>query len=272
MAKNSFSSFDKDISMELGQDEELLLRCAPQKASFVLSKSITLLPIAIIWLIFDGFAISMITKSGVPSEMRIFLLLFFAIHLLPVWLWIYSIIKAVRTHKHLEYAMTNERIIVRDKYKLTSFYYRDLGRVRVTVGLIDKLFKVGDIKITKRSIDFDYSFDPHSPDRLNLTLLDIENPHAVGQKLQQFIDANQPSEDDEIMQDVEYESYYEDGRRGVFSKKFDIDDDDFYKDNDFEEKPKRYTSKKKSSPAQKTEEDDYLDNIMDSINKKDNFD
>ena len=263
-------SFEKDISMEIKQDEELLLRCAPQKASFVLSKSVALLPIALIWLCFDGFAISMIVKTDLPTGARIGILFFFAVHLLPVWMWVASLVKALRTHKYIEYGMTNERIIVKDKLKLTSFYYKDLASVHVSVGLIDKLFKVGDIKISQRNY--------HSASS-NLTLFDIANPHAVGKKLQQFIDSYRELYKDE--EDTEYESYYEDGAtkpiRTVKNTR-QYDNDDFYDDdsinnyqNDFSESPKRFTSKKISTPNEKTEEDDYLDNIMNTIKKKDDF-
>ena len=271
MAKESYTSFDKDLSMELKQDEELLLRCVPQKASFVLSKSVSLMPIAIIWLCFDGFALSMITRTDMPVGLRIGIIFFFAVHLLPVWLWVFSIVKAVRNHKRIEYALTNERIIVRDKDKLTSFYYKDLSSVYVSVGLVDKLFKVGDIKISQRNF--------HSGSS-ELILLDISNPHAVGKKLQQFIDAQRPDEDE----DTEYERYYERRNFGksttrsvsVDSSKYD--DTDFYDDgnaesyhNDFEEKPRRFTSKRTSTPTEKNEEDDYLDNIINTIKNKDEF-
>ena len=36
MSKNSITSFDKDISMEIKEDEELIWRGVPQKASFIL--------------------------------------------------------------------------------------------------------------------------------------------------------------------------------------------------------------------------------------------
>ena len=265
-------SFDKDISMELKQDEELLLRCAPQKASFVLSKSVALMPIALIWLCFDSFGISMILRTDLPAGARIGILVFFAFHLLPVWMWIYSIVKAVRTHKYIEYALTNERIIVKDKLKLTSYYYKDLSSVHVSIGLVDKLFKVGDIKISQRLYNSANS---------NLTLLDIANPHPVGKKLQEFIDSQRALHKND--DDTEYESYYEDRNsrsaiRRVSVDSSQYDDDDFYDDNnspnyhnDFEEKPKRFTSKRISTPTEKNEEDDYLDNIMNTIKKKDEF-
>ena len=278
MAKETMTSFDKDISMELSQDEELLWRGAPQKASFVLSRSVQLLPIALIWLCFDGFGIFMVF-THVPKSMWIGILAFFAVHLFPVWLWIYQIISAKRKHKLIEYAFTNKRIIIRDQGILKSYYYKDLSRVSVKVGFIDKMFKVGDITLSGRR---------------SITLLDIDNPYVVGNKLQQFLDAH--AEERRALairriKDVEFENYYEE--RGRIH--FDHDDgefyeDEFYDDDEYSDESQdtdqdsfrvnfgesvnvngRYTSKKKSPTAEKTEEDDYLDNIMDSINKKDEF-
>ncbi|MDE5654553.1 MAG: hypothetical protein K2I46_02980 [Clostridia bacterium] len=260
--------------MELTQDEEMLVRCAPQKASFVLSKSVAIMPFALIWLCFDGFAISMIAKAGMPTSMRIVMVIFFAFHLLPVWLWIFSIIKALRVHKNLEYALTNERIIVRDKDKLLSYYYKDLCKVQVRVGFIDKMFKVGDIVITRKTPTYENGYSYNNINRFVVTLLDLANPRAVGDKLQEFIDSETSKFDQSNRQDgAEYESYYETDNNSKFTKKYDCNNTSkYYNDkNDYEKDSIRYTSKKKSEPTQKTEEDDYLDNIMDSINKKDEF-
>ncbi|MDE7348251.1 MAG: PH domain-containing protein, partial [Clostridia bacterium] len=147
MSKKSMTSFDKDISMEINEDEELLWQGAPQKASFILSKSVQLLPIALIWLCFDGFAISMIFRSNVPKSMLIFLIIFFAFHLMPVWIWIHNVLSARRKHKLIEYALTNQRVIVQDGGILKSYYYSELHHVSVKVGFIDKLFKVGDLTL-----------------------------------------------------------------------------------------------------------------------------
>ena len=273
MGKSSFTSFDKDISMELTQDEEMLVRCAPQKASFVLSKSVSLLPFALIWLCFDGFAISMLVRAQMPIGMRIFLVIFFAFHLLPVWMWIISIVNALRKHKNIEYALTNERIIIRDKENLTSYYYKDLSNVRVRIGLIDKLFKVGDIIITRRALPHSGSTDYYEPENSVVTLLDISDSRAVGNKLQQFIDSESTKFSEDRNQYTEYESYYESGNKSKFTTLYNCNEThkDYNYSNEYEEKPVRYTSKKKSEPTQKTEEDDYLDNIIGSINKKDEF-
>ena len=273
MAKSSITSFDKDISMEIKEDEELLWQGAPQKASFILSKSVQLLPIALVWLCFDGFAISMIVRANVPKSMLIFMIVFFAFHLLPVWLWIHSILSAIRKHKLIEYALTNQRVIVREGGLLKSYHYIDLRDVRVKVGFIDRLFKVGDITLSGQK---------------SVELLDIDNPYAVGNKLQKFLEEfaiERKKQFARHKKDYEYEEYHENDEYGYVSGNYN-NDEGYYDDsdeytydepylNDFEEVssvPKgRFTSKKIPAKADKTEEDEYLDNIMDTINKKDEF-
>ncbi|MDE7190994.1 MAG: PH domain-containing protein [Clostridia bacterium] len=268
MSKKSMTSFDKDISMEINEDEEMLWQGAPQKASFILSKSVQLLPIALIWLCFDGFAISMIFRSNVPKGMLIFLIIFFAFHLMPVWIWIHNVLSARRKHKLIKYALTNQRVIVQDGGILKSYYYSELHHVSVKVGFIDKLFKVGDITLSGRK---------------SVELLDIESPYAVGNKLQKFIeDYAQERKRLNAMrkEEYEYEEYREGGKYDSYDDNEYYDDSDFSGDNsyrnDFEEDSYstpigRFTSKKMPAEADKTEEDEYLDNIMDSINKKDEF-
>ena len=169
--KTSYSI--KEISEEIGEDEELLWQGRPQKASFVLSKSVQMMPIALLWLAFDGFILTMVfaNNKGMPTSLIIILCVFFSIHLLPVWLWIHSIFSARRKYKDIEYAFTDKRIISREHGILQSYYYSNLRRVSVKVGLIDKMFKVGDITVSgKRSI----------------TLFDLDAPYAIGNKLQEF--------------------------------------------------------------------------------------
>ena len=54
-------------------------------------------------------------------------------------------------YKNLSYAFTDKRIIVRSGIVGIDFkyiYYTDINTVDVSVGILDRLFKVGDIKIT----------------------------------------------------------------------------------------------------------------------------
>ena len=74
--------------------EKILWRGKPKKLSYVLYKCIKLIPIAIIWGAIDFGVLFTIFKDGAGQGIVFFLVPFFAIHLLPVWLCIGSIVKA----------------------------------------------------------------------------------------------------------------------------------------------------------------------------------
>ncbi|MDE5756689.1 MAG: hypothetical protein K2I23_06335 [Clostridia bacterium] len=192
MARSEKMSFDKDISMDLKHGEELLWRATPKKSSFVFSKSVQLLPLALIVLSFDGFCLFLLFKSEIPSEIvlfvKFFVLVFYAFHLLPVWFWIASIIKAFKSHKDFEYAFTNERIIICEKNMMTNYYYREITGAGVSANLIDKLFKVGDLNFHIICLPIE---NFNNPSFKVITLQDIENPYAICEKVNQLIAAHE---------------------------------------------------------------------------------
>ena len=72
MARSEKMSFDKDISMDIKHGEELLWRATPKKSSYVFSRSVRLLPLALIFLSFDSFCLFLLFKSGIPSEIVVY--------------------------------------------------------------------------------------------------------------------------------------------------------------------------------------------------------
>ena len=277
--KTSYSI--KEISEEIGEDEELLWQGRPQKASFVLSKSVQMMPIALLWLAFDGFILTMVFANGkgMPTSLIIILCVFFSIHLLPVWLWIHSIFSARRKYKDIEYAFTDKRIISREHGILQSYYYSNLRRVSVKVGRIDKMFKVGDITVSgKRSI----------------TLFDLDAPYAIGNKLQEFIDNYKSKKKGNDRRNYEYQEYKEDSDGEINPNEYQEQEyygdtyEEYYDDSKYQRPANRRnrTSDKsgvstsnsvrftsKMAPPEKkekaSEEDDYLDNIMSKIDGDD---
>lgn len=273
--KTSYSI--KEISEEIGEDEVLLWQGKPQKASFVLSKSVQMMPIALLWLAFDGFFLAMVFANGkgMPPSLIIFLCIFFSIHLLPVWVWIHSIFSAKRKYKDIEYAFTNKRIISREHGILQSYYYSKLRRVSVKVGLIDKMFKVGDITVSGKK---------------TVVLLDLDTPYAIGNKLQEFIDNYKKEKKGNDRRNYEYEEYKEDFDSDISPNEYQDQEyfedtyEEYYDDSKYQRPVKRqsHSSEKnfassshavrftsKMAPPEKeekaSEEDDYLDNIMSKI-------
>ena len=142
----------------LTKDEEIILRLKPEKRVFILEGFLKGLPLALIWAAFDTVMIYfLITKSGLIEEnpnMIWFLVFFFGLHLVPVWLWIANIVKRVAGFKNVEYALTDKRAIVRSGVIGIDFkfiYYTDIESVNVKVGILERIFNVGDVVIKSKT-------------------------------------------------------------------------------------------------------------------------
>lgn len=165
----------KDI---LEPDEQLLWEGKPKKQAFLLNSFFRMFPIALIWLIFDATFIGIIipVSKSLSPFILIFIIVFFAFHLFPVWMWISNVLTANRQHKNIEYAFTNKRIIVKSGVigiDFKNIYYSEINSVNLRVGIIDQIMHVGDIYIK--------SFE-------NATVLyDLENPYFITQKLQKIV-------------------------------------------------------------------------------------
>ena len=131
----------------LGVDETVLWQGKPKKSAFIATKSLSLFPIAIVWLAFDlGFIGSLFPDSEDAS--LFFLLPFFLLHLTPVWLWLASLLTANRRYQNTAYYVTDRRLIIRHgalAVNEISLHYKDLRTVTTHVGLLDKPFRVGDV-------------------------------------------------------------------------------------------------------------------------------
>jgi len=88
----------------LGAGETILWDAKPKKSAYILSKSLILFPIAILWLIIDG---SMLISAIQEGEMLYFLIPFFALHLAPVWIWLANLLSASRRWRNTTYYVTN---------------------------------------------------------------------------------------------------------------------------------------------------------------------
>lgn len=173
---------DKDqtsIDAIIGDDEQVLWRGKPKKSAFIMNAVIKMLPVALIFLAFDGVFIGMIFSNGeynIPTMFKVVFCVFLAFHLIPVWIWVANIVTANRRHKNTEYAFTNKRVIVRSGVVGIDFknvYYADVDSVNLKVGIVDKMLKVGDIYINGKSGA--------------AVILDVENPYFLTQKLQKIV-------------------------------------------------------------------------------------
>ena len=178
-----------DIKKLVSESEQILWQGHPNRKAFILSKILQKMPIALIWLTIDLTFILLMASTGafenMPVGLLIFIIIFFALHLIPVWAWIGNIVTASIEHKNTEYVFTNTRIIIKSGVigiDVKNIYYADINSVNLKVGLIDKLCKVGDIYISGAS--------------KAQVLWDIDNPYEITTKLQK------------IVNDIKTDTYY----------------------------------------------------------------
>lgn len=175
--------------------ENVILQIKPKKNAFVLNKILAMMPIAILWLAFDGTFI-VAALSGNVDGMTWFLIPFFLLHLMPVWIWLGNVLTANRRWKNTVYYVTDRRIIIQTGFMnrdLHTIYYKDIRDVNLRVGILDKLLHVGDIH-------FDLGQYDRKGRSITSAFLDVEHPHEVYTRIQKIIM--------DIQTDIEFPNAY----------------------------------------------------------------
>lgn len=162
----------------IGDGEEVLVSLKPNRKVYILESIFKGLPIVLLWGGIDAFAIYMIISSGAFAEtgMIWFIVLFFALHLIPVWMYIARVVKVVAGYKNVSYTFTDKRVIVRSGVIGIDFkyqYYSDIASVNVKVGIFDRLFKVGDVHIQGNT--------------QHIVVEDISAPYIYADKIQKIV-------------------------------------------------------------------------------------
>lgn len=138
----------------LAAGEAILWRGKPKKSAFIAGRSLTLMPFAVIWLVLDLGLISNVFGGG---DMLWFMIPFFALHLMPVWIWLGSTLTAGKRWKNTMYYVTNRRIIIQSGFLAVnerSLFYKDMANAQLHIGLVDKIFGTGSIVLDNGYYDY----------------------------------------------------------------------------------------------------------------------
>lgn len=166
----------------LAAGEAVLWRGKPKKSAFIATKSLTLLPIAAVWLLLD---LNIMLPAFAQGEMLLFMVPFFLLHLMPVWIWLGSALTAARRWKNTNYYVTNRRIIIQGGFLAvneTSVFYKDLRNAQLRIGLLDKLFHTGDIVLDNGVVMYNRKNHQHGP-----VMEDLEDAQSVYNRVQKII-------------------------------------------------------------------------------------
>lgn len=201
--------YEEEMPNPLAEGEQELWSAKPKKSAFIINNIVRMMPVALIWLLFDSFIIYVFISSGAIKEMVLPIIIFFAFHLLPVWIWLGNIITASKKWKNTKYYVTDKRTIVQTGIISASYdtiYYKDIKNVSLKVGIIDKLLKVGDIYIDTGSIL------TSSSKNVMMTILDVENPYEIYGKLQKIVL--------DIQTDIEFPNAYRPNENPGYKTKY----------------------------------------------------
>ena len=181
----------------LAVGEAILWRGKPKRGAFIATKSLSMMPIALIWLVLDLSILAPMLQTG---EMLFFIIPFFALHLMPVWIWLGNVFTAGTRWKNTAYYVTNRRIILQSGFLAVneqSLFYKDLRGAQVRIGLLDKLFGTGDVILDSAMPVY------HGKKKASPRLEDLENAQDVYNRIQRAIV--------DIQTDMEYPNAYRPG-------------------------------------------------------------
>ena len=177
--KMNYSSSDSEVTnvSEINENKEQILWSGkPKQIAFIINKSIAMMPIALLWIVFDSIFIFNFIRMGNTSLLW-FIVPFFALHLTPVWIWISNILTAKKNWDNTTYTVTDKRIIIHSGFinkNYGTIFYKDISNVQLNISLVDKYLHVGDIIFTTTASV------PHS-------FLDLEDPFEVYEMVQKIV-------------------------------------------------------------------------------------
>lgn len=179
---NNFVNTNYSLRTPLVEGEQVIWDAKPRKKAFIINQILPMMPFALLWLAFDSVALfSVFSTQEVPSQILLFLIPFFAIHLFPVWLWLGNIFSSYKRWVNTVYYITDKRIIIQTGFigiDYTTIYFKDISNVSLKVSAIDKLLGVGDIHFDLKQSSNDA--------RVN-SFLDLKNPYEIYPKLQKIV-------------------------------------------------------------------------------------
>ena len=136
-------------------DEVILWKGKPNKSVYIKERIFTPFALfALIWMVIDlGIIFGAFFGTGAfeaMGTMKVILIPFFLLHMMPVWIYFGRIIFSVSSWKNTEYMVTDKAV-----YHLSGVFqtkcdrktFQEITNVSVHQGIIDKHYDVGDVFI-----------------------------------------------------------------------------------------------------------------------------
>lgn len=138
-------------------DEKIVASVFPNTTAYVLRRIMLMLPVAIVWLLVDIVFIIYIANISnavvANAGLVVCMVFFFALHLMPIWLWIWGTTQTCSDLRNTEYVLTNKRLLVKTGIKASNFTIinlKDITAINYKKRCTDKMLKDGDISINAK--------------------------------------------------------------------------------------------------------------------------
>ena len=203
--KANILAAEDSVEFALAENEEILWQGKPKKKAYIFNKVMEMFPFALLWLAFDSVFIVSAFVLEMPWPARIGILAFICVHLIPFWKWLSGLLTANKRYQNTQYALTSHRILIRTGLigvDFQSVSYKDIQRVNLKVGVLDKMFKVGDLYFESSTV------------RGKNVFFDLENPYEV-YKIAQKIVAS-------IQTDMQFPNAYRPESNPGYNTKLDL--------------------------------------------------
>lgn len=146
----------EDMNNELRElvndSENILYEGKPDKKCFIFESVFNpLLIVALIWGFIDFFMIGNFFKTSGSENMLFFIIPFFALHLMPLWIYLGGVIFSIRKYRNTYYIVTDHGVYISTGVFSKRFNikpFAELSHVELHRGVFDQMFNVGDIIMT----------------------------------------------------------------------------------------------------------------------------
>ena len=176
--------YDFKLTQMVNAGENVLWQGKPDKRCFILESIFNpFLPFAFIWFIIDSAFITGIVASGATSQDHSFLYIaipFFALHLMPVWIYLAGVIFSFRKHRNTEFVITDKAIYISGgsiSYECIRKAYEDISDIQIRQGFFDSILHVGDVIIERYTTG--YGKHRHTTEHAIIDIYDYQNVYDL---------------------------------------------------------------------------------------------
>ncbi|MBR4671628.1 MAG: PH domain-containing protein [Bacilli bacterium] len=143
---------NNDLKQMITNNEKIMWEGRPNKKCYIFESIFNpLMPFALIWAIIDfafiGFSFTAQNQDG----MLLFIIPFFALHLMPVWLYLGGVLLCRKKYKNTYYIVTDKAIYISQGVitkRIQTKPFAEMSHIDLHRGIFDQMFNVGDIVCT----------------------------------------------------------------------------------------------------------------------------